>query len=118
MFEGVLSVIDRVRGHDPVYEAHLRAWQRGEEFPYHLYSRDMWPAPFWQLVLPEKVLGHCPNCGSSQQMGPVEVFPKTYDCFACGFRGEHPLYSVEEMQMRFHLTPRLHRDMPAGLHSN
>ena len=109
MFNSITALIDRVRGRDPEYQAHLRAWQRGGEFPYFLYPREQWPAPFWQLVPPEKALGHCPNCGSFQQIGPREFFPETYHCGACGFSGRHPLYwrQKEESQMRFHLTPHL-----------
>ena len=118
MFAKVQTVVDRVRGRDPQYEASLRSWRRGEEFPYHLYPRDMWPAAFWQLVSPEKVYGHCPNCGSYQQIGPANSFPETYHCNACGFSGKHPLYSIEEMQEKFHLTPCLHGDIPNGLHNN
>jgi hypothetical protein len=29
-----------------------------------------------------------------------------------------PRNRQEELQMRFHLTPRLHRDLPGGQHNN
>jgi len=118
MFEGITAVIDRVKGKDPEYEACLRGWRKGEGFPYHLFSRDMWPAPFWKLVSEERVYGRCPNCGSHQQLGPKDVFPKTYSCGACGFSGEHPLYSKEQLQKRFHMTPGMHGNLPAGMHNN
>ncbi len=29
-----------------------------------------------------------------------------------------PLNRQEELQMKFHMTPRLHRDLAAGMHNN
>mgnify|MGYP001244007747 CR=1 FL=1 len=50
--------------------------------------------PFWQTVSRKAALGCCPNCGSFQQMGPRDRFPKTYICGRCGFNDRHPLYGV------------------------
>lgn len=120
MINRIVAVIDRIRGRDPKYEADVRAWQKGKEFPYNLYPREQWPAPFYLLVSPEKVLGRCPDCGSYLQLGPTDIFPEFFECFSCGFSGKHPLYcqQKEELQMNFHFTPHLHSDISNGLHNN
>ena len=74
-------------------EAATHLWQEGKEpFPFHNYERHHWPAPFWQLASRDEAVGHCPNCGSYQQMGPRDPFPEIYTCGGCEFNAPHPLY--------------------------
>ena len=83
------------RGEAP-YDRAVRLYlEEGAEFSYWEYPWEEWPDMFCNLVTPEKALGHCPRCGSSQQLGSRDSFPETYRCGHCGFNGPHPLYGQD-----------------------
>jgi len=90
--DGVV-LIDRVTMHrETELDRDIRAWKKGGSFPYWLYSWKEWPVPFHMLVSADAVFGHCPDCGSAQQIGSRDEFPETYSCGRCGRSGRHPLW--------------------------
>ena len=74
-------------------EETMDLWRKGKlnPFPCYLFSAAEWPAPWWVLAPTVKaIIGTCPQCGGSQQLGQRDAFPATYKC-RCGFQGSHPL---------------------------
>ena len=87
------------------YKRHLKDWRRGKEFPYYLYPREQWPAPFCRLVSKEKLFGRCFSCGRDLFLDPMDLFLDHYDCFFCGLSGKFPVYLQRTIKIGFFSRP-------------